>query len=227
MQDETWLVELTIGKQGCLRIDYEGKVFFFDAKTKENDFVSIHAIKKKNWTTAWMLHIVHAPIGKYALPQKMPSGAVKKVRLSNGIYLLRKDGTFLNNDHAKWIVKQTLHLFNTYNPHASLIPAMLRTKFPHSKIRVFSHNETHDEIEFFVQSSCGTACDDFGEIYSSKGEFIRNAGLMRPVLTECADIYRPVCGTNNMTYDNECYMNLRTKSKVHKARDGKCEVNTQ
>jgi hypothetical protein len=67
---------------------------------------------------------------------------------------------YFESDHTK-----------TLDPKITLLKEKWRKKVKRIKNEETGH----------AQSSCGTACDDFGAYYSKNGDFLRRAGSWRPI----------------------------------------------
>jgi hypothetical protein len=226
-----WLIEIKQNGK-VLRIDDDRNVTI-----KTTNVVG--QIKLKNWNQEWLPRLVSVRQGNF---KKQVNNKNEVIQLNDSTILSSNKG-FLDNEYSLWLIDRMRELKMEYSEIDSLSSnsktlkkkaltiAFLKEKL-RKKVEIITNTET-GQVEYFAQSSCGTACDDFGAYYSENGDFLRSAGSWRPIQREeeeeeeeviptmCADIYKPVCGSDGLEYGNECYMKMKSPN-TKKKNDGKC-----
>jgi hypothetical protein len=105
------------------------------------------------------------------------------IQLNDSSILSLNNGV-LDNEYSLWLIARMRELrmeyfesdhTKTLDPKIALLEEKLRKKVKRIK------NEETGQVEYFTQSSCGTACDDFGAYYSENGDFLRTAGSWQPI----------------------------------------------
>jgi hypothetical protein len=145
-----------------------------------DDFHVVGKIKQNHWNKDWLPRLVSVKQGEFATNRTNSNELIQL----NDLTILSSNHGFLDNKYSVWLIERMRELKREYfndnvsnpqDPKITFLEKKLRKKVKPIK------NEETGKVEYFAQSSCGTACDDFGAYYSENGDFLRTAGSWRPI----------------------------------------------